>query len=85
MRGIPEDVKRDADKYAHDVAAWIDAGNTTGFLSAHAQAGLADTIARAIMAERERCAKVAFDAALYSGCPADFIAQEIADTVRTRA
>jgi hypothetical protein len=38
-------------------------------------------IALAILTEREACARRAFDAALYSGCPFEPIAQEIADAV----
>lgn len=36
----------------------------------------------AIDACMEEAAKVAREAALYSGCPADFIADEIADAIR---
>ncbi|OAP40393.1 hypothetical protein AU381_00255 [Sinorhizobium glycinis] len=32
--------------------------------------------------ERERCAVIGKEAALYSGCPADFIADEIAAAIR---
>lgn len=38
--------------------------------------------AEAVAQERERCARAAYDAALYSGCPSDQIAQEIADAIR---
>lgn len=41
-----------------------------------------DAIAKAILTERERCAEVAKEAALYSGCPIEAIADEIADAVR---
>jgi hypothetical protein len=46
-------------------------------------------IAQALLSERlaqkERDAKIAYEAALYSGCPADFIAEEIAEAVRNQA
>lgn len=56
---IPQDVWDEGVKEAQHFVQWLDAGNSTGSLSPHAVEGLADSIARAIMAERERCAKVA--------------------------
>jgi hypothetical protein len=50
---------------------------------------LTEIIAQALLSERlaqkERDAKIAYEAALYSGCPADFIAEEIAEAVRNQA
>lgn len=57
-RPIPEDVMAMACHEAQFFADWLHHGNSTGSLSEHAIAGLADSIARAIMAERERCAKI---------------------------
>lgn len=56
---IPEDVWVAANAEAGLYVEWLDAGNSTGSLSAHAVEGLTDSFARAILAERERCAKVA--------------------------
>lgn len=42
----------------------------------------ANAVAEALLSERRQCADIAYDAALYSGCPADFIAEEIAEAVR---
>ncbi len=55
MSEIPADVHVAALHEAEHYAQWLHAGNSTGSLSAHAILGLADTIARAILAERERC------------------------------
>jgi hypothetical protein len=56
---IPQDVWEAAAKWADEYARWLHAGNSTGVLSDHAEQGLTDTIARAIMAakteEREGC------------------------------
>ncbi len=41
-------------------------------------------LASLVMGERERCAVVAKEATLYSGCPYEPIADEIADAVRGR-
>jgi len=86
---VPEDIRDEAAKLATDVNDWLKAGNSVGHLSEHAVAGLADTFERALLAERlaqkERDAKIAYEAALYSGCPADFIAEEIAEAVRNQA
>lgn len=41
-------------------------------------------VAAAVASEREEAAQRAYMATIYSGCPADGIAQEIADAVRMR-
>lgn len=56
MSKIPDDVMEAAKVEAAFYRAWLDAGNSTGSLSDHATDGLADSIAHAIMAERERAA-----------------------------
>ncbi len=58
MNEIPEDVKATGARMAVEYRQWLDAGNSTGSLSDHATDAMADSIARAIMAERERCAKI---------------------------
>ena len=49
---FPDDIKATAIREARFFADWLDHGNSTGFLSAHAVDGLADSIARALMSER---------------------------------
>lgn len=56
---IPQDVWTTAAKMAAEYDDWVAHGNTTASLSLHAIEAMADTIARAVMAERERCAKIA--------------------------
>lgn len=65
---IPGDLMAKARTLADDALTF---GYTQGVLD----------IALALLAERRSCSVIARDAALYSGCPADFIADEIADTV----
>lgn len=62
---IPEDILSAA-------VAVVDRGYNTGLI---------DAVAEALMAERQQCSVVAREAALYSGCPADFIADEIAEAI----
>lgn len=60
---IPDDVMQVARTEASLFADWLRAGNSAGTVSPHAVGGLADSFARAIMAERaaerERCADIA--------------------------
>lgn len=58
---IPQDVWATAEKMASEYRRWVDHGNTLASLSDHAEAAMADSFARAILAERERCAKVCAD------------------------
>ena len=51
---IPQDVWTAATAEAVLFADWLSAGNSTGSLSDHATSALADSFARAILAERER-------------------------------
>lgn len=71
---IPEDIRATAkavrDKLCIDCECTFDRG-----------CGCLDALHEALLAERRSCSVIARDAALYSGCPADFIADEIADTV----
>ena len=54
----PDDIDHDAwdtgARMAGEYLSWLNAGNSTGHLSEHAVSAMTDTIARAIMAERER-------------------------------
>lgn len=59
MSEIPEDVMRAARNEAEFYVQWLHAGYSSGHLSPLAIDGLIDSISHAIMAERERAAKVA--------------------------
>lgn len=60
---IPQDVQNEGAKWAGEYYAWLCAGNSTGNLSEHAVAAMADSFACAIMAATEaayeRCAGIA--------------------------
>lgn len=56
---IPADILATASKYAHDLREWAAHGNTMTVYHDNDEHAFADTIARAIMAERDRCAEVA--------------------------
>lgn len=49
---IPQDVWDMGAKLAGEYLAWLNAGNSTGHLSEHAVAAMADTIDRAILAAK---------------------------------
>jgi hypothetical protein len=51
--GIPETVWTDAAKWAHDLREWAAHGNTMAVYGDHDEQAFTDTIARAILAERE--------------------------------
>ena len=51
---IPVSVWNDAPKWAHDLRDWAAHGNTMAVYDDHDEQAFADTIARAILAERDR-------------------------------
>lgn len=51
---IPENIWSTGSRMAVEYDAWLNAGNSVGNLSEHAVEAMADTISRAIMAERKR-------------------------------
>lgn len=59
MSEFPDDIKKDAEEAVAGFVGWIEGGNTTASLSEHAVAGLKHSFASAILAERERCEKIA--------------------------
>ena len=63
MSEFPEDIKRGAEEAVAGFMGWIEGGNTTASLSEHAVAGLKHSFASAILAERNRCAKIALNEA----------------------
>lgn len=56
---FPADAWDAAAKWAHDLREWADHGNTLAVYRDHDENAFTDTIARAILAERERCAQCA--------------------------
>lgn len=68
--GIQQDIWDEATREAMHFAQWLHAGNSTGSLSEHAVAGLADSIARALQAQRKRGEDIAIEAGNREGADA---------------